>query len=66
MNQTDQIKVHTINPSWSPSETLQRLINMPQVNLKTNENWTFTNAHLNYLSQFEKACKEELKHYNGS
>lgn len=66
MNQTDQIKVHAINPSWSPSVTLQRLINMPQVNLKTNENWTFTNAHLNYLSQFEKVCKEELKHYNGS
>ena len=34
MNQTDQIKVHAINPSWSPSVTLQRLINMPQVNLK--------------------------------
>ena len=66
MNQTDQIKVNAINPSWSPSISLKKEVNKLQVNLKTNENWTFTEAHLNYLSHFENACKLELKHYKGS
>ena len=66
MNQTGQIKVHAINPSWSPSITLKKESNKPQVNLKTNENWIFTDAYLNYLSHFEKACKLELKQYKGN
>ena len=66
MNQTDQIKVHAINPSWSPSITLKKEVNKPQVNLKTSENWLFTEAYLNYLAHFEKACKVELNHYKGS
>jgi predicted esterase YcpF (UPF0227 family) len=66
MNQTDQIKVHAINPSWSPSITLKREVNKSQVNLKTSENWLFTEAYLNYLAHFEKACKVELKHYKGN
>jgi predicted esterase YcpF (UPF0227 family) len=65
MNLTDQIKVHAINPSWSPSITLKKEVNKLHNNLKTNENWLFTEAYLNYLSHFEKACKAELKHYNG-
>ena len=66
MNQTDQIKVHAINPSWSPSITLKKEVNKAQVNLKTNENWVFTEVYLNYITHFEKACKVELKHYNGN
>jgi predicted esterase YcpF (UPF0227 family) len=66
MNQTEQIKVHAINPSWSPSISLKKEVNKPQVNLKTKDNWIFTDAHLNYLAHFEKACKVELKHYNGN
>lgn len=66
MNQTDQIKVHAINPSWSPSQSLKKEVNKAQVNLKTKDNWIFTDAHLNYLAHFEKACKVELKHYNGN
>lgn len=66
MNPTDQIKVHAINPSWSPSQSLKREVNKPQVNLKTKENWIFTDAYLNYLAHFEKACKIELKHYKGN
>ena len=66
MNQTDQIKVHAINPSWSPSSNLKKEINKWHNNLKTNENWLFTEAYLNYLAHFEKACKVELKHYNGN
>lgn len=63
MNQTDQIKVHAINPSWSPSLSLKRELNKPQINLKTKENWIFTDAYLSYLAHFEKASKVELKHY---
>ena len=63
MNQTDQIKVHAINPSWTPSLSLKRELNKPQINLKTKENWIFTDAYLSYLAHFEKACKVELKHY---
>jgi predicted esterase YcpF (UPF0227 family) len=66
MNQTDQIKVHAINPSWSPSISLKKEINQHKKNLKTEENWIFTEAYLNYLASFEKKCKEELKHYNGN
>lgn len=66
MNQTDQIKVHAINPSWSPSISLKKEVNKTHNNLKTNESWTFTEAHLNYLAHFEKECKVELKHYNGN
>lgn len=66
MNQTDQIKVHAINPSWSPSHSLKRELNKPQINLKTKENWIFTDAYLSYLAHFEKACKVELKHYKGN
>jgi len=66
MNQTDQINVHAINPSWSPNQSLKREVNKPQVNLKTKDNWIFTDAYLNYLAHFEKACKVELKHYNGT
>jgi predicted esterase YcpF (UPF0227 family) len=63
MNQTDQIKVNAINPSWSPSLSLKRELNKPQINLKTKENWIFTDAYLSYFTHFEKACKVELKHY---
>ena len=66
MNQTDQIKVHAINPSWSPGISLKKEVNKPQINLKTKENWIFTDAYLNYLAHFEKACKVELKHYNST
>lgn len=66
MNQTDQIKVHAINPSWSPSISLKKEVNKTHNNLKTNESWTFTEAHLNYLAHFEKECKVEFKHYNGN
>jgi predicted esterase YcpF (UPF0227 family) len=66
MNQTDQIKVHAINPSWSPIISLKKEINQHKKNLKTEENWIFTEAYLNYLASFEKKCKEELKHYNGN
>lgn len=66
MNQTDQIKVHAINPSWSPSISLKREVNQEQINLKTKENWKFTETYLNYLAHFEKACKVELKHYKGN
>ena len=66
MNQTDQIKVHAINPSWSPSISLKKEVNKTHNNLKTKESWTFTEAHLNYLAHFEKECKVELKHYNGN
>ncbi|GAA4059531.1 YqiA/YcfP family alpha/beta fold hydrolase [Flavobacterium chungnamense] len=66
MNQTDQIKVHAINPSWSPSQSLKKEVNKAQVNLKTKDNWIFTDAHLNYLAHFEKSCKVELKHYNST
>ena len=66
MNQTDQIKVHAINPSWSPSISLKKEINQHKKNLKTEENWIFTESYLNYLASFEKKCKEELKHYKGN
>jgi predicted esterase YcpF (UPF0227 family) len=66
MNHTDQIKVHAINPSWSPSITLKKEVNKSNVNLKTAENWFFTQTYLNYLSNFEKKCKEELKNYEGN
>lgn len=66
MNQTEHVKVHAINPSWSPSISLKKDVNKEHINLKTNENWTFTEAHLNYLAHFEKACKVELKHYKGN
>jgi uncharacterized protein len=66
MNQTDQIKVHTVNPSWSPSQSLKKEVDKQQVNLKTNENWKFTDTHLSYLAHLEKATKIELKHYDGN
>jgi hypothetical protein len=66
MNPSNTIKVHTINPSWSPSISLKKEVNQPQKNHKTEENWNFTGAFLNYLSSFEKKCKEELKNYNGN
>ena len=65
MNPTENIKIHTINPSWSPSISLKKEVNKLHVNLKTGENWTFTEAHLNYLAHFEKTCKVELKFYKG-
>jgi predicted esterase YcpF (UPF0227 family) len=64
LNQSEQIKVHAINPSWSPSSNLKKEVNKSHNNLKTNENWTFTDAHLNYLAHFEKECLENLKHYS--
>ena len=66
LNQSDQIKVHAINPSWSPGQSLKRELNKPQINLKTNENWLFTETHLNYLAHFEKDCLDNLKTYSGN
>jgi uncharacterized protein len=66
MNPTDAIKVHSINPSWSPSISLKKEVNQQQKNYKTEENWNFTEAYLNYLDSFEKKCKEELKNYKGT
>ena len=66
MNPTEQIKVHAINPSWSPSSNLKKEVNKSHNNLKTNENWIFTDAHLNYLAHFEKECLENLKQYSGA
>ena len=66
MNPSDAIKVHSINPSWSPSISLKKEINIPQKNHKTEEKWIFTEAYLNYLASFEKKCKEELKQYKGN
>jgi hypothetical protein len=40
--------------------------NQQQKNYKTEENWNFTEAYLNYLGSFEKKCKEELKNYKGT
>jgi acyl-CoA synthetase (AMP-forming)/AMP-acid ligase II len=44
--------------------TLKKEVNKSHNNLKTNENWTFTDAHLNYLAHFEKECLENLKQYS--
>ena len=66
MSQSDAIKVHSLNPSWSPSSSLKKCINQPLENLKTSEKWIFTDAYLNYLANFEKKCKDELKRYKGN
>jgi predicted esterase YcpF (UPF0227 family) len=66
INQTDHVKVHAINPSWSPSKSLKKEINKSQVNHKTAEIWIFKAAYLNYLSNFEKKCKEDLTLYKGN
>lgn len=66
MNPLDAVKVHSINPSWSPSISLKKEINIHQKNHKTEEKWIFTEVYLNYLASFEKKCKEELKQYNGN
>ena len=66
INPSDDIKVHSLNPSWSPSITLKKEVNQSQINFKTQENWFFTETFLNYISNFEKKCKEELKQYHGN
>ena len=66
LNSSDDIKVHALNPSWSPSITLKKEVLKPQTNLKTNEKWDFTDASLNYIANFEQKCKEQLKHYKGN
>ena len=66
LNSSDAIKVHALNPSWSPSITLKKEVLKPQTNLKTNEKWDFTDASLNYIANFEQKCKEQLKHYKGN
>lgn len=66
LNPSDDIKVHAINPSWSPSKTLKQELNKKQVNFKTGAEWKFSNVFLNYLSKFETDCKREIKSYNGS
>ena len=57
MNSSDAIKVHAINPSWSPSITLKKEVLKPQTNLKTNEKWDFTDASLNYIANFDEVLE---------
>lgn len=63
---SNAIKVHAINPSWSPSASLKKNVNQKQENLKTGEKWLFTEAYLNYLASFEQKVKAELKYYKGA
>lgn len=66
LNQSDAIKVHAINPSWSPGTTLSQEVNKSQENYKTGVKWQFSASYLNDLDQFEKEAKSELKNYKGT
>lgn len=65
LNFSDSIKVHAINPSWSPATTLSHDVNKPQKNYKTGLEWQFSESYLSDLTQFEKEAKSKLKNYKG-
>lgn len=62
----ENIVVHAINPSWSPSTSLKRHLNDELVNFKTNEKWRFTSEYLDQLEALESFVLEHIKHYRGS
>ncbi len=66
LNHSDGIKVHAINPSWSPGTTLSQEVNKPQENYKTGLEWQFSASSLNDLAEFENEAKSELKNYKGT
>ena len=66
LNHSDSIKVHAINPSWSPGTTLSQEVNKPQENYKTGLEWQFGASSLHDSAQFEKEVKSKLKDYKGA
>lgn len=65
VNPSERIKVHSLNPSWSPAESLKNEVKQ-QRNLKTNEDWYFEEAFLANLRVIEQKCKDSLKKYSGN
>ena len=65
-SEDEDLVVHAINPSCSPSNTLKRNLNQELVNFKTNEKWTFTAEYLEQLEALESFVLEDLKHYRGA
>jgi len=62
----ENVIVHSINPSWAPTITLQQALNQDLENFKTNEKWVFTSDYLAQLEEFEAFIAAHLKQYQGS
>ena len=59
------LKVHAINPSWNPSETLKREVGKVLVNFKTGIEWSIDEKYLNGIQHLQIEVEEKLKEYKG-
>ena len=64
-NFSSNIKVHAINPSWNPSETLKREVGKVLVNFKTGIEWSIDDKYLNGIQHLQIEVEEKLKEYKG-
>ena len=65
-NFSSNIKVHAINPSWNPSETLKREVGKVLVNFKTGIEWSIDDKYLNGIQYLQIEVEEKLKEYKGA
>jgi len=65
-NPSANLKVHAINPSWNPSETLKRELGKTLVNFKTSSEWFIDEKYLNRLHSLQNEIVEKLKNYKGN
>lgn len=65
-NFSSNIKVHAINPSWNPSETLKREVGKVLVNFKTGIEWSIDEEYLNGIQHLQIEVEEKLKEYKGA
>ena len=56
----DFLTIHTINPSWRPSESLKTYKNKELKNLKTREKWTFKKKYLEQFTMFESFIEKNI------
>jgi predicted esterase YcpF (UPF0227 family) len=62
----ENVIVHAINPSWTPSVSLKQYSNQELENFKTKEKWVFTSGYLVQLEDFETFITTHLKQFQGS
>ncbi|MBT7087875.1 hypothetical protein HN928_02810 [bacterium] len=52
--------VHSINPSWKPSQSLYPYKNQVLQNFKTEERWEFKESYISQFEEFENFIKSKL------
>jgi predicted esterase YcpF (UPF0227 family) len=65
LNPSTHLKVHAINPSWTPGVTLERELGKELINFKTGRKSTIDEKFLSTMHNLTTEIEENLKNYTG-